>query len=60
MSAVKFQSLFAFFDPPSFRASDIFPTQNALKQGDALSPLLFPVALECMCTYADAIIAFIE
>jgi hypothetical protein len=26
--------------------SDIFPTQNGLKQGDALSPLLFNFALE--------------
>jgi hypothetical protein len=26
--------------------SDIFPIQNALKQGDALSPLLFNFALE--------------
>jgi len=27
--------------------SDIFPIRNSLKQGDALSPLLFNVALEC-------------
>jgi hypothetical protein len=26
--------------------SDIFPVQNGLKQGDALSPLLFNFALE--------------
>jgi hypothetical protein len=26
--------------------SDEFPTQNGLKQGDALSPLLFSFALE--------------
>jgi hypothetical protein len=26
--------------------SDTFPTQNGLKQGDALSPLLFNFALE--------------
>jgi hypothetical protein len=26
--------------------SDIFPIQNGLKQGDALSPLLFNLALE--------------
>jgi hypothetical protein len=26
--------------------SDIFPIQNGLKQGDALSPLLFNFALE--------------
>jgi hypothetical protein len=26
--------------------SDNFPTQNDLKQGDALSPLLFDIALE--------------
>jgi hypothetical protein len=26
--------------------SDIFPTRNGLKQGDALSPLLFNFALE--------------
>jgi hypothetical protein len=27
--------------------SDIFPIRNGLKQGDALSPLLFNFALEC-------------
>jgi hypothetical protein len=27
--------------------SDSFPIQNGLKQGDALSPLLFNFALEC-------------
>jgi hypothetical protein len=27
--------------------SDSFPFQNGLKQGDALSPLLFNFALEC-------------
>jgi hypothetical protein len=27
--------------------SDKFPIQNGLKQGDALSPLLFSFALEC-------------
>jgi hypothetical protein len=27
--------------------SDNFPIQNGLKQGDALSPLLFKFALEC-------------
>jgi hypothetical protein len=27
--------------------SDKFPTQNSLKHGDALSPLLFNFALEC-------------
>jgi hypothetical protein len=27
--------------------SDSFPNQNGLKQGDALSPLLFNFALEC-------------
>jgi hypothetical protein len=26
--------------------SDVFPIQNSLKQGDALSPLLFSFALE--------------
>jgi hypothetical protein len=27
--------------------SDTFPIQNGLKEGDALSPLLFNFALEC-------------
>ena len=30
----------------SQRLSDMFPTKNDLKQGDALTPLLFNVALE--------------
>ena len=29
------------------RLSDIFPGKNGLKQGDALSPLLFNFAVEC-------------
>jgi hypothetical protein len=28
--------------------SDMFPIRNGLKQGDALMPLLFNVALECV------------
>ena len=27
--------------------SDVFPIRNGLKQGDALSPLLFSFSLEC-------------
>jgi hypothetical protein len=30
--------------------SDTFPIQNGLKQGDALSPLVFNFALECAIT----------
>jgi hypothetical protein len=30
------------------RVGDSFPNQNGLKQGDALSPLLFNFALECV------------
>jgi hypothetical protein len=30
--------------------SDVFPIMNGLKQGDALSPLLFNFALECAST----------
>jgi hypothetical protein len=29
------------------RLSEMFPTENVLKQGDALSPLLFRFALAC-------------
>ena len=32
--------------PVGKNLSDMFPTRNGLKQGDALSPLLFNVALE--------------
>ena len=27
--------------------SDVFPIRNGLKQGDAISPLLFNFALDC-------------
>jgi len=30
--------------------SEAFPIQNSLKQGDALSPLLFIFTLECAIT----------
>jgi len=34
--------------------SDMFPIRNGLKQGDALSPLLFNFALECAISRVQA------
>jgi hypothetical protein len=34
--------------------SDRFPVENGLKQGDALLPLLFNFALECVITRVHA------